>query len=44
MLACMVKQDEVPLKMKKTKKNVNRNEREVEAKEGTDMSLDDGEV
>ncbi|TKY73004.1 Enolase protein [Spatholobus suberectus] len=29
--------------MKKTKKDVNRNEKEVEAKEGTDMSLDDGQ-
>ena len=40
MLACIAKEDEeFPHKMKKTKKDVNRNENEVVAKEGRDMSL-----
>lgn len=40
MLACIAKEDEeFPHKMKKTKKDVNRNEKEVVAKEGRDMSL-----
>jgi len=42
-LACVAKQ-EVPLKMKNTKKDVNGSEKEVDAKEGRDMSLDDGAV